>query len=116
MLLCVDDASVGWGTMRPRMGFAPVRIAALRRRQDPCTANELAWMGSRRSQASLHQHVNELCSQTIPPIARLAWVGSPCYRCAWLVRIECMRGLRTTIDPYDRNLGESTPKVESARE
>ena len=37
MLLCVDDASVGWGTMRPRMGFAPVRIAALRRRQDPCS-------------------------------------------------------------------------------
>ena len=34
---CVDDASVGWGTMRPRMGFAPVRIAALRRRQDPCS-------------------------------------------------------------------------------
>ena len=34
---CVDDASVSWGTMRPRMGFAPVRITALRRRQDPCS-------------------------------------------------------------------------------
>ena len=33
---CVlDDASVSWGTMRPRMGFAPVRIVAPRRRQDP---------------------------------------------------------------------------------
>ena len=31
----VDNASVSWGTMRPRMGFAPVRITALRRRQDP---------------------------------------------------------------------------------
>ena len=61
MLLCVDDASVGWGTMRPRMGFAPVRIklcAGVRTH----AANELAWMGSRRSQASLHQHVDELCS------------------------------------------------------
>ena len=115
MLLCVDDASV-CGAQCVLAWVSHLSVSPLCAGVRTHAANELAWMGSRRSQASLHQHVNELCSQTIPPIARLAWVGSPCYRCAWLVRIECMRGLRTTIDPYDRNLGESTPKVESARE
>ena len=43
--------------MRPRTGFALVRITALRRRQGPAANVSSHCVGPRRSQASLHRHV-----------------------------------------------------------
>ena len=75
--------------MRPRMGFALVRIIAPRRRQDPrseCEAR-LEW-GPADRRRSLHQHIYCLGEDqnepsNFPPDMR-ELRGSLCYRCGWL--------------------------------
>ena len=72
-------------------GFRTCPYRALRRRQDPTAKSSSLGVGSRRSQASLHQHMPELffCKvfqNEVPVTARRAEGGkSLCYRCGWFV-------------------------------
>ena len=120
-LFAAPDVRVeGVGQNASSHGFRTCPYRALRRRQDPTAKSSSLCVGSRRSQASLHQHMPELFSfdsERSPRAARRA-VGetSLCYRCGWFVPGGCeppdrmLRVVeRTTIDPYDPHRCEWNP-------
>ena len=79
-----------WSRMRPRMGFALVRIPLHAGVRTHCS-EWLALMGSRRSWASLHQHnqLNKFRSEATPPPDLRRVFASGCYRCR---RLDCSEG------------------------
>ncbi len=105
-----------WSRMRPRMGFALVRIprhAGVRTRFSELGSHGV---GSRRSYASLHRH-NSLIwrsepREPTPPDVRWWQTISGCHRCGRLSRLE---GL-DTIDPYDPDIRSIEVRSDFPRE
>ena len=103
----LDKCFLGGATMRPRTGFALVRITALRRRQDPpANVSSLGWGPADRRLRCTSTFAESVRKRTHNS-ARRASVGSPCYRCGWLareIRMQCEGCGNTTIDSYDPNV------------